>query len=359
MKRTIFFYVLLFFCSLTVFAVDVSIYTYFIITPEGEYQTLYFAPHKEVKINENDYVSYFGFFDQSNLVEDMFFIRKDGMKYFCFDKKSQAEHLLFDFNLQKGNTFTDDFSNITYEVTDVRDTIVNAKRLKLIELNGKDNDGKHDVWMEDVGSIYTGILPVNDYCKDIYLLTNNHFIETEYESDMFSYPFYPNNKYVKTADMDVTKLDWEKRIETEEDYKEYMDWYNAPSDLNAEFIGDTLRIWGRLRTSCGVQPYAACELKDNHVTFKTYRYDDAEADCIGIYEIETCIPKFQKGNYSIKLLNKTIELENTESIYSSLSEVGNSTSFQNSQKYDLMGRKLQQVPQKGLYIQNGVKRVVR
>lgn len=359
MKRILFLYILLLFCGITVFAEDVSIYTYFIITPKGEYQTLYFAPHKEVKINEKYYISYSGFFDTDSLVEDMFFIRKDELKYFCYDKKCQTEHLLFDFNLQKGDTYTDDFSNITYEVTDVRDTIINTRTLKLIELQGRDSDGKHDVWIENVGSVYTGLLPVNEYCKDIYLLTNNHFVETVYESDFFSYPFYPCNQYIKTAYMDVTKLEWEKQIETEEDYYEYLNWYNAPSKLNAEFIGDTLRIWGRLRTTCGKQPYAGCELKANNVTFKTYRYDGAEADCIGVYEIETRIPGFSRGKYSVKILNKTIELENTESIYTSVNNVTESSSLLKGSLYNLQGFRINSQLKKGIYIQNGKKVAVK
>ena len=356
MKRTISLYVLLFFCSLTVFAVEVNVYTYFIITPNGEYLTLYLEPYKDVTIEENDYVSYSGVFDMDSLVEDMFYIRQDGMKYLCYDKKNQTEYLLFDFNLQKGDTYTNNFSDITYVVTDVRDTIVNTKTLKLIELQDKDGDARHDVWMEDVGSVYTGLLPVNDYCKDIYLLTNNHFVETEYESDMVSYPFYPCNQYIKTAYMDVTNQEWDKPVNTEEDYKEYLDWYNAPTKLNAEFVGDTLHVWGRLRTSCAIQSYAGCELKGNNVTFKTYRYDDAEADCIGVYEIDARIPGFQKGKYQIKLLNKTVELENTEGGYTLINNVA--PVWQENSLYDLQGRKVNSKSKKGIYIQNG-KKVVK
>ena len=241
-------------------------------------------------------------------------------------------------------------------VTDVRDTIVNTKTLKLIELQNIDGDARHDVWMEDVGSVYTGLLPVNDYCKDIYLLTNNHFVETEYESNMVSYPFYPCNQYIKTAYMDVTNLEWDKPVNTEEDYKEYLDWYNAPTKLNAEFVGDTLHVWGRLRTSCAIQSYAGCELKGNNVTFKTYRYDDAEADCIGVYEIDARIPGFPKGKYQIKLLNKTVELENTEGGYTLINNVA--PVWQENSLYDLQGRKVNSKSKKGIYIQDG-KKVIR
>lgn len=348
-----------FFCiGIRALAVEISSYTYCIISPDGQYKTLYLVPYNEVKFDEKKYISYAGIFDEGIRVNDMVLLRTEGTKYFCYDLKTQKEHLMFDFGLQKGNTYTNDFSNMTYEVTDVRDTVANSKIYKLIELQSNGNESKRDTWIEGIGSVNTGILPFYGNCKDIFLLTNTHSVETEYESEFFSFRFYPNNQYIKTADMDMTILRWEKMIETEEDYEEYMAWYNAPSDLNADFIGDTLHIWGRLRTSCNIQPYVACELKDNQVTLETYRYDDTETDCIGIYEVETYIPGFQRGKYSIRLLNKTVELENTESIYSAVNAVASSPILLVNTLYDLQGRRLTQAPPKGVYIQNG-KKVVK
>lgn len=354
MKRTIFLcFLFFFFWGIKVLAIEISSYTYFAINPDGKYKTLYLVPYNEVKCGEKNYISYTGVLGTDVSVNDMVIIRTEGTKYFCYDSKDQTEHLLFDFGLQKGSTYINDFSNISYEVTDVRDTIVNSKNSKLIELQSIEDKSKRDTWIEGVGSVNTGILPFSEFFKDIFLLTNTHTIETTFDSEFFSYHFYPSNQYIKTADMDITVLRWEKKIETEDDYKEYLDWYNAPSDLNAEFIGDTLRVWGRLRTSCSIQSYAACELRDNQVTFKTYRYDDDEADCIGIYKIETRIPGFHRGTYSVKILNKTIELENTESIYSSVNMVEAYSGFPDNTIYDLQGRKIVNGKRKGIYIRNG------
>ena len=371
MNKTIFLYALLFiFNGLRTFGVEASTYyTFFIITPNEEYITINLIQGNEVKVNEKEYASYSGFIDNGGIIDDMVLVRIEGTKYFCYDSKTQTEHLMFDFSLKKGDTYIDDFRNITYKVTDVRDTIANSKTRKLIELQSIGYDEKHDVWMEDVGSIYTGILSNNEYYKNIYLLSSHHFIINELDLEEFMFSFYPNNQYIKTAVMNKVKQNWEKKIETEEEYKEYIEWCDAPSNLNAEFIGDTLRVWGRLRTSCILQPYAACELKNNQVIFKKYQYKD-EPDCYSIYEIETRIPGFRKGKYTIELLNKTIELENTESIYTSVNSTAVFSTSQANTLYDLQGRMIrgqesnstinsQLSPvnslKKGIYIQNGKK----
>jgi len=89
-----------------------------------------------------------------------------------------------------------------------------------------------------------------------------------------------------------------------------LTWLHAPTDLNAEFENDTLHIWGRLRTSCSIQTYAACELNVDKVTFKAYPYNNLlDEDCISCYEVETRIPGFERGTYKVNLYNKTLELE--------------------------------------------------
>ena len=344
--------------------IDVSaiggVYTYIIITPEGENKTLYLEAYNEVVVNENKYISYSGFYEGGGSLDNEVLLRQDGDKYFCYDAEHETEHLMFDFGLQKGNTFTDGFNGIVYEVIDVRDTIANDVTQKLIELQSCDGNGKRDVWMEEVGSIYTGILPANEDRSGVYLLTNSRFVYTDPDFYRITYRFYPNNQFVKTGDMNAKRLVWEKEIRTEEDWEEYLNWCNAPSDLNAEFVGDTLYIRGRLHTSCELQDLAMCILNDKHVSFKYF--SAADVDCITNYEIDARIPGFQRGKYQVKLLNKTVELENTEGIYSSINKVILSSVSNNNTIYDLQGRSLNSQfiihnsqLKKGIYIQDGKK----
>jgi hypothetical protein len=316
-----------------------NIYTYFVVTPD-EYKTLYVGPGMNKMVDGKNYMPFYSEYFAFPLVEDVM-LRQDGMKFFCYDPNTKEEHLMFDFGIKKGNIFTDEFNGIDYKVTDIRDTIVSKKELRLIELRSMGDVYKHNIWMEGVGSVYSGIMPYTYNYKEAYLLFCN------------LYNFYPNNQYIKTADMNVTPLTWEGKFETEEDWREYALWESTPSELFAEFIGDTLHVWGKLNTTCDVRPYAGCEMVGNQITFKIYSW--GEYDCYGIYEVETRIPGFQRGNYSIELLNKTIELENTEGIYTSINSVP-ITPVNKENIFDLSGRKVNsQLRKKGVYIVNGKK----
>lgn len=321
-------------------------YTYFVVTPEGEYKTMYIWAQSEVTLNGESYRLYTGKYEDGTHVDSVVFIRQEGLKFFCYDTKNATKHLLFDFGLQKGDVHTDNFLGLKYKVTDVRDTIVNKKNLRLIELQDEDNKGKRDIWVESIGSINTGILSVNNLYEDVCLLGIG-----------YQYLFYPSNQYIRTAYMKVTEQIWEGGFETEEDRRKYEEWERAPSDLNSVFIGDTLHVWGRLNIDCDIQSYAACLLKGNQITFKFF--SNGDVDCYDIYEVEAYFPGFQRGKYSIKLLNKTVELECTESNYTPVEGITHSPVKQNGNLYDLQGRRLPQAPQKGVYIQNGKKVAVK
>ena len=324
--------------------------TYFVITPEGQYATLYVEPYQEVMINEHRYRLYSGYFENIKYVDSLFLLRQDETKYFYYDIKEESEHLLFDFGLEKGDTYTDSFSGEEYEVTDVRDTLVSDRSQRLIELQSQ--GGKHDIWMEGIGSIYTGIMRPNDYCQEIYHLTSPRYFINGYDTEFVFYCFYPNNQYIKTAGMSFTEMEWEGPVpETEEEWKAYREWKYSPSDLNAEFIGDTLHIWGRLNASCVLQPYVACELKDNDVSLKLYSW--GYVDCISNFKMEARIPGFKKDKYNVKLSwNKTIELECLGENPTSVKSI--SLPSQENTLFDLQGRKVSN-PQKGIYIENGQK----
>lgn len=361
MKSTLLIFLLLFLCNAIGFAKEDSNVaanfqgTYFVVTPEGLYETLYIEPHQDVMLGGQRYWRYSAYFEGNKYEESFLLLRQDGTKFFCYDTGTNSEHLLFDFGLEQGDTFADTFNGEEYRVTDVRDTLANNRSLRLIEL--RNEEGKRDVWMEGIGSVYTGIMRANDCYKQIYLLTSPRYDTDEDAdgSDFFCYCFYPNNQYVKTADMDFSEAKWEGgEIETDEDWEAYMEWSSAPTNLNAEFLGDTLRVWGWLRTSCALQPYAACVLEGDNISFKTYSL--ADVDCFSNYNIEARISNFKKGTYQVQLYNKTVELE---------CMAGNPTSLRSQQilssptrLYDLQGRQLFDKPAQGIYIEGGKKKLV-
>ena len=314
MKRYILLYLLLsLFYSVGAYEIETSSHIYFIITPEGQYVTLGIAPDGVFSVNDKEYTKYLGTIlgDEEWLyVDSILQFRKDGTRCFCYDRKTDSEHLLFDFSLKKGDRFIDDFNETNYEVTDVRDTLVNNESLRLIEL--QDANGNHDIWMEGIGSIYTGILRTSGYNNNAHLLISSN-PDDDYGLDGCPTCFYLSNQNIKTADMRIKAILWDKPLETDADWKAYYEWSHTPTNLNAEFVGDSLHVWGRLNTSGGVQPYAACELKGSQIIFRTYPTIFLEADGISRYEIDTRIPGFEKGKYKVKLSwNKTIELECTE-----------------------------------------------
>ena len=333
-----------FFCR--VFALEVGNgSSYCVVTQDGQCHVLELWSQRSVSFNGKVYIPYTGVFDDGSHVDNIIFLRQDGMKFFLYETEEETEHLMFDFGLQKGDMFTDSFSGSTYEVEDIRDTIINEYSRQLIELHSLNNESLHDVWMIGIGSIYTGIIPCNNYFKHAYMLVC--------EGISFSI----NNQFVKTGNMKAKSLSWERKIETDEDWEEYYNWCNAPSDLIAEFVGDTLCVRGRLHTSCELQTFVACVLNGSHVTFRFF--SAADVDCITNYNIDARIPGFQRGIYQIKLLNKTVELENTGSIYTSVDRVNASPVLNINVIYDLQGRQLSQTPQKGMYIQNGKRVAVK
>ena len=271
-------------------------FTYFVITPEGEYETisLWFQRQKYVGKDGKEYLQYARYFGNGDAIDSFVVLRQDGTKCFCLDTKSNMEHLMFDFGLDRGDTYFDDLNNIKYVVTDVRDTVVGDESLRLIELEGQ--GGKHDIWLEGVGSVYTGVMRgANASPGDVYLIRAGE------------YSFYPNTKEVKIADIDITTLTWEGKFETEEDREAYRAWHDAPSDLNAEFVGDTLHVWGILHASCDLLPYAISRLRDCKIAFMVCF--NGEMDCYNNYEIDARIPGFEKGTYKVNLYEKNIELE--------------------------------------------------
>lgn len=281
--------------------------TYFTITQEHQYVTLYIEPWwRSVKKNEKEYTMFSGNFKGINYVDTLMLLRQDEAKCYFYDTKTGTEHLLFDFSLQKGDVYNDDFNNIEYEVTDVRDSIIGNESLRLIELISQ--EGKHDIWLEGIGSIYTGLLRAYSNYKDAYLLMCAcPEWSTEWEEGCL-HLFFPNNQFIRTADMTIKEPHWDRPLETEEDWEAYQEWRNAPTGLNAEFSGDTLHVWGRVRTSCGLCPYISSELKDNNVSVTLYRYPGPEPDCISAYDVDGRIPGFQRGIYEVRLYNKTIKL---------------------------------------------------
>ena len=275
---------------------DISRYfSYFVVTPESHHETmnLWYQWKKYVATDGKEYLQYGGYFGEDSIVDAMVLLRQEEAKCFCYDTNTNTEHLLFDFGLQKGDSYYDDLNNTEYEVTDVRDTIVNNESLCLIKLMSQ--DGRYDIWLEGIGSIYTGIMKDNASYVEVYLL---HAGEIR---------FYPNNQVVKTADANVTQLVWEGKLETPEDLEAYEAWYGAPSDLNAEFVDDTLHVWGRLHASCEILPYAICGITENSIDFQLY--SNGEVDCYNNYEIDAQIPGFQRDSYEVQLYNKTVQLE--------------------------------------------------
>ena len=163
------------FCCNVYSADEGNIYTYFVTNPDGQYETLFLNYDRNVDVNGKNYQQYVGSYLDRTYADSIILLRREGKKYFCHDTQTSEEHLLFDFGLQKGDIFTDDFSGTVYDVVDVRDSLINDSLHRLIEIRDCEGTGKHDIWLEDVGSIYTGILPKNKF-KDVVCSSISNFI---------------------------------------------------------------------------------------------------------------------------------------------------------------------------------------
>jgi hypothetical protein len=179
-----------------------------------------------------------------NPESERYFFRESGGCVYRYDEARGQEFRVCDFRLSEGNQFVrHDGKRLTVKKKG------NASDYKpfwglygndrsMLRLQGTDDSSLEDIWIEGIGSVYTGILNDSDFESDGSLVQYvvhdyNHLVE-DYDHAAFHIDI-DNFKCVSGVG---------KELETQEDYDLYIASALEYRPFEMEFTGDTLHVRG-------------------------------------------------------------------------------------------------------------------
>ena len=229
--------------------------------------------------------------------------RQDGSKVYFYDEEKKKDILLMDFGLEEGDTFCREYNDFTVqaEVIAVYDTILsetyNAESYKgkAIKLQGKaPYTWFQDIWVEGIGSIYTGLYPTwKAYPSDVFLLTYDRlgYEINDYAGMVRFFPDRPGQ--LKTTTM--TRI-----YQASDEYKQYRETYGDKSTY--EFRGDTLFARWIMGINCADDAYIACLIHDGpqnkRISF-AHPESMVQTTCYSTYLVEVKLCGFEPGEYIV------------------------------------------------------------
>ena len=285
---------------------------------------------------------------------DTLLYRQEGDKVIC-RLPDETEAVLLDYGLAKGDVFTDSrgeqfqvvdtgyFADIDPYIWYYEDKTPRMLRLQSLW------DGSEDVWIEGIGSMTWGILPLS--------------LAEQY----VDFPSRP----IKVRTIQAPGFNIIARICLNED--EYKLTYFEPEDhtpqgadfINYSFSGGTLCMDGKVPYMQCFTGYASCFIKEDTISVRVSYFTPMTASvptCRATRMVHVRIPGFKAGTYHIGRFDEsqeiyeyvTLECKGTdgiESIQNSKSKIDN-----NAPVYDLSGRRVVN-PKRGLYIQGNKKMI--
>ena len=274
--------------------------------------------------------------------------REEGNRIYHYDNTIGKEVLDYEFNLNGGDeTLIGDGKRVkvseVFPAKDIVD-ICTIDTLKAYRINGIDDDSYNDIWLDGVGSIYTGLLP-------------RVFFTTENPTDMIYSPTVSKCRF--TAYDKVLPVN--------------LDKYNLGSDDNLhvdfEFIDDTLHISGISAFDLSSVYLFQCHLHGQTITMDaipTYFYSSiVDTYMISKYDIK--YPGFDAGVYNISIkpsrwkassFNKDHITLTCHGFATDINVIKTSALKQNDNAiYNLSGRRMNAIPEQGIYIQGGKKMI--
>ena len=293
--------------------------------------------------------------------------REEGDKIYRYDDKTAMDIQMYEFNMTLGQR-TVNGDGIALEVIEVfpANEITDysyPEELNAFKLRGIDDPDYEEIWIDRVGSIQSGILKPSDFPdgKSSDLICFDHMvssIDVNQTSSQKSVRIGINRK----TDYDKICLGTQEHLESPYDYGD--DVY-----LDCEFIEDTLHIKGLSSLwPCHVYMFH-CHINGHEVSLERIPIDCFFlSNAVDYIEYDIKYEGFEAGIYNINF-DSYIE-------YLSLRPLRPNTTLEcygpvdgiNSQKeketfssiiHDLQGRRLYTIPERGIYIQNGKKYVVR
>lgn len=254
------------------------------------------------------------------------FREKEEGRIYRLSEDGQQEYLVFDYNLNVGDSFTDEYGTEMI-VTERKDTLEFDNwgfpvTHILLRLESVEEPKIKDVWIDGVGSVNTGMLPRKSlrksysykvmYCKNfVGFLVNTPIFK--------SCPFF---------------CDYEDQGE---DF-----------DVDCRIEGDSLYIKGHIPLSCNDFQYISLiKNGDNFDVF--FSYIPSYGEYSGLFKVNIALPGF-RGCEGCKLKfwtaygTYTYEITGIDKVKENSKEDGT--------VYDLTGRRLNGKPHKGIYIRN-------
>lgn len=291
---------------------------------------------------------------------DTLLYRQDGDKVFCIPKGEKEEVLIVDYGLQTGDEFVDGKGE-RFRVTGTRFlkdkyddkwTTIGCCNVmchyfysepKVLELVST-TTGEKDLWVEGIGSLNWGVLPmyIAEKIKPFSQLNKKPLYARVCVASPENMTVMPN----------IDEEDYKAMLVTNSEYVQDEEPF-----LNFLFDADTLCVNGIQNPVSHFRLlYAECLIAGNCVNIKLKQQRAFPEKLI---RFSVRIPGFKAGTYQVGMPGQeyvTLECRgnNPTSICSSLEPSRYINSI-----FDLQGRQLLRAPQKGIYIRNGKKVAVK
>ena len=235
---------------------------------------------------------------KNGLVTDSLLYRQEGDKVYRYSETEKRDILLFDFGLNVGDDFITPDGEV-WTVDKIKETAeYNDWAEKKITLKGKEDGEIKDVWLEHVGSLYTGILTYDDlggscslpqlvYCRQGDTTPWLFNVNTEHFKIVYFYRLDSDEEYNFIQSLSPEEL-------------AYIEQHGGDDKLYANFEENTLHIYGNMGMNCYCYPME-CRITDNEILLKVdeIHYGE-EYDCAGEYYVDIRVPNIKASDYAIK-----------------------------------------------------------
>ena len=285
--------------------------------------------------------------------KDTLLYRQDEGKVYCRTKNGE-ELLLIDFDLEVGDTFINPLGKkftVTEKGSCDDPNIVSMYdgEARPVQLSLISEDGEGDTWVESLGSVHWGILP-------LYLTDGMSSFDSK---PVWSKPLNVVN-IVSTSAFEVNEETYKLSFFPIKDYYDFPEYYREHrGELGFSFIGDTLFIQGIMELNI-LRSYAECVLNGNVVDVGIHQYIYVRMFPTGLGDryFEAKVPGFKAGTYIVN--GQTLVCKGADGIEPIQNELVNGKSSNSKSIYDLSGRRVSPSSAlKGVYIQNGKKVLVK
>jgi len=286
--------------------------------------------------------------------------RAEDSRVYRFDEEKGEDVLMFDYDLSLGDEVVDGDGN-KYEVVEVTNVGKLTKytelndELKVFKLKGLDDQDREDIWIENVGSVKTGLLRETDYSD----VTDSHLLFFSFMSDVPVVSFPLNHDEYKSIPFEKT-FPYEDSFYTEEQERYIIEEWIAHEDVQFEFIDDSLHVFGRSYMHRAPFDLIECFINGSTISVgihQTHGLGNIMANDMTNYGYDVKFPGFNPGTYNIIYYEDNQKKDTTITCLGSVTVIENvqenSFLMHSNDIYDLSGRRLNQVPERGLYIQNG------